>query len=197
MSAMFTQGPAASDLTLFIGKEVEASGVLSLYLQAPFSVGNPDAGLEQTQAPLAISSTMHSNTYFTTTLAIDAPNIGSGIGEATLFVRVDEPSADGTVPVSGLMAMVVGGNNPAGVRQELSEETTLFIRVQETQTSGMTIYLERPLANSLPLNVINRTANGILPVSVSGTFNAAGLATLHIVPPQSKSLNTNIAGYLE
>ena len=91
----------------------------------------------------------------------------------------------------------VQGNNPAGVGVGHNEQTTLFIRVQEVQSSGMPIYLERPIADSIPLSIRSTISSGTLPVSVSGTLNATGSMTLHVVPPATKSLNTNIAGFSE
>ena len=197
LMTMFTQGPEANNLTLWIGREVDASGTFPLYVQSPWATGDPVHTLEQVLVPLAVSGTTYYNTNSTTTLSIDAPTIGSGIGTSTLFVQVDAPSADGTVPISGQVTVFMEGNDPGGVGVGCNEQTTLFIRVQEVQSSGMPIYLERPVADSVPLSIRSSIANGTLPVSVSGTLNEAGLMTLHIVPPDTKFLKTNITGYLE
>lgn len=197
VATLFTQGPEAHNLTLCIGKEIDANGNVPLYLQAPWATGSPVHTLEQVLMPLAVSGTTHYNTNSITTLSIDGPAVGSGIGISTLFVQVDEPSADGTVPISGQISVFMEGNNPGGVGVGQSEQTTLFIRVQEVQSSGMPIYLERPIADSVPLSIRSSIASGTLPVSVSGTLNGAGSMTLHVVPPATKSLNTNIAGFSE
>jgi hypothetical protein len=197
MATMFTQGPEANDLTLFMGEEIDANGAFPLYIQSPWATGSPGHTLEQALVPLAVFGTTHYNTNLTTTLSIDAPTIGSGIGTSTLFVQVDEPSADGSVLISGQVTVFMEGNDPAGVGVGRNEQTTLFIRVQEVHSSGMPIYLERPVADSIPLIIRSTIASGILPVSISGTLNATGSTTLHIVPPAIKSLNTNIAGYSE
>jgi len=197
MSTMFTQGPEANSLTLWIGKEIDANGTFPLYIQSPWATGNPGHTLEQVFIPLAVSGTTYYNANSTTTLSIDAPAIGSGIGISTLFVQVDEPSADGSVPISGQISVFMEGNNPGGVGVGRNEQTTLFIRVQEVQSSGMPIYLERPIADSVPLSIRSTIASGTLPVSVSGTLNGTGSMTLHVVPPATKSLNTNIAGFSE
>lgn len=194
---LFTQGPEANNLTLWIGKEIDASGNVPLYLEAPWATGNPGHTLEQALMPLAVSGTTHYNTNSITTLSIDGPAVGSGIGISTLFVQVDEPSADGTVPTSGQISVFMEGNDPGRVGVGQNEQTTLFIRVQEVQSSGMPIYLERPIADSIPLSIRSDIASGVMPVSVSGTLNGAGSMTLHVVPPATKSLNTNIAGFSE
>jgi hypothetical protein len=197
VATLFTQGPEANNLNLWIGKEIDASGNVSLYLEAPWATGNPGHTLEQALMPLAVFGTTHYNTNSTTTFSIAGPSVGSGVGISTLFVQVDEPSADGTVPISGQITVFMEGNDPGGVGVGRNEQTTLFIRVQEVQSSGMPIYLERPVADSIPLSIRSTIASGTLPVSVSGTLNATGSMTLHIVPPATKSLNTNITGYSE
>jgi len=194
---LFTQGPEANNLTLWIGKEIDASGTFPLYIQSPWATGSPGHTLEQALMPLAVSGNIYYGANENNTLSIAGPPTGSSIAVSTLFVQVDEPSADGTVPISGQISVFMEGNNPGGVGVGHNEQTTLFIRVEEVQSSGMPIYLERPIADSVPLSISSTIASGTLPVSVSGTLNGTGSMTLHVVPPATKSLNTNIAGFSE
>jgi hypothetical protein len=197
VTTLFTQGPEANNLTLWIGKEIDASGTFPLYIQSPWATGSPGNTLEQALMPLAVSGNIYYGANENNTLSIAGPSVGSGIAVSTLFVQVDEPSADGTVPISGQISVFMEGNDPGGAGVGQNEQTTLFIRVQEVQSSGMPIYLERPIADSVPLSIRSDIASGTLPVSVSGTLNGAGSMTLHVVPPATKSLNTNIAGFSE
>ena len=190
-------GPPANNLTLWIGKEIDASGTFPIYIQSRWATGSPGHTLEQALMPLAVSGNIYYGANENNTLSIAGPPTGSSIAVSTLFVQVDEPSADGTVPISGQISVFMEGNNPGGVGVGHNEQTTLFIRVEEVQSSGMPIYLERPIADSVPLSISSTIASGTLPVSVSGTLNGAGSMTLHVVPPATKSLNTNIAGFSE
>lgn len=197
VATLFTQGPDANELTLFIGKEIDASGTVPLYIQSPFATGAPGTTLEQNLTSLSVLGTSFDEENRVGTLSISAPSIGSGIEVSTLFVQVDAPSANGTVPILGLMTISVQGNNPASVGQGHNENTTLFIRVQEAQASGLPIYLERPLADSIPLSITSKIVSGVVPVAISGTLNATGSTTLYISPPATRSLNTKISGFLE
>lgn len=195
--SLFTQGPEANNLTLWIGREVDASGTIPLFLTAPMSSGSPGTTLAQGETTLSVLGTSYDEINENTSLSISAPSIGSGIGISTLFVEVDAPSADGTVPVSGQMAISLEGNNPADVRQYKSDQTTLFIRVEEVQTSGMVLYLERPTVQSVPLSITSQISSGVLPVSISGVVSETSTATLYVDTPILKTMNTNISGYLE
>ena len=194
---LFTQGPEANQLTLFVGKEMDASGIVPLYLTAPMATGAAGNILIQAEATLVVEGTSYDEANNDATLAISAPSIGSGIGTSTLFVEVDAPSPDGTVPISGLMTIAVEGTNPAGVGQGQNQDTTLFIRVSEVQSGVVPLYLERPAAQSIPLSITSQISSGVLPVAISGMFTETETTTLHINAPTAKTLNTNITGYSE
>jgi len=197
VATLFTQGPDANELTLFIGKEIDASGIVPLYIQSPFATGAPGTTLEQNLTSLSVLGTSFDEENRVGTLSISAPSIGSGVKVSTLFVQVDAPSADGTVPVSGLMTISVQGNNPAAVGEGHNKDTTLFIRVQEVQNSGMPIYIEKPTVGTIPLTITSQISSGVLPVAISGMFTQTGITTLHISPPATSFLNTTIRGFLE
>ena len=141
VATLFTQGPDANELTLFIGKEIDATT------------------LEQNLTSLSVLGTSFDEENRVGTLSISAPSIGSGVKVSTLFVQVDAPSADGTVPVSGLMTISVQGNNPAAVGEGHNKDTTLFIRVQEVQNSGMPIYIEKPTVGTIPLTITSQISS--------------------------------------
>ena len=197
VATLFTQGPEANALTLWIGKDIDASGVAPLYVESPLSTGTAGSTLEQSLTSLVLSGTSFDEENKLGTLSISAPSIGSGVKVSTLFVQVDAPSADGTVPVSGLMTISVQGNNPAEVAQGYNKDTTLFIRVEEVQNSGMPIYIERPTVGTIPLTIKSQISSGVLPVAISGMFTQTGVTTLHVSPPATKFLNTTIRGFLE
>lgn len=197
VATLFTQGPEANDLTLWIGKDIDASGAASLYIQSPFATGVAGSTLQQALTSLVVLGTSFDEQNKAGTLSISAPSIGSGVKVSTLFVQVDAPSADGTVPCSGLMTISVEGNNPAAVGEGRNKDTTLFIRVEEVQNSGMPIYIERPTVGTIPLTITSQISSGVLPVAISGMFTETGTATLHISPPATSFLNTTIRGFLE
>ena len=52
VTSLFTQGPEANSVTLFIGEEIEASDSIPLYVQSPMS----DEGGALTQSEISLSA---------------------------------------------------------------------------------------------------------------------------------------------
>lgn len=194
---LFTQGPEANSLTLWIGKEINASGDISLYLEVPFSTGDPGTTLIQGQTPLSVSGDLYYNSNTQAPLWVGAPSIGSGIGNITLYAETDPVPEDGFFLGSGQMTIAVSGSDPAEVGTGQSNQTTLFIRVEDAHTSGLPMYIERPIAASIPLSISSRIVSGVLPIAISGMTIDTSDMSLHIQAPATTILTTSIKGYLE
>ena len=192
--SLFTQGPEANSLSLWIGKDVNSSESAPLYIQTPWATGSPGSVLTQLEAPLSTSGTTYYNYNTIIPLSISAPSVGSGIGNITLLAATDDPSLPGgEVPVSGQMTIVVSGEGAASQ----DKNTTLFIRVEDVSTSGISMYIERATAEMIPLSITSKVASGVFPVAISGAFIGTSSTSLYMQSPTAKALTTFMRGYLE
>jgi hypothetical protein len=198
--SLFTQGPEANSLTLWIGKDVDSSGTMPLYLEAPWATGSPGSTLVQGNIPLFVASTSGAPILSEASLYISAPLIGSGIGTVSLSVATDPiPTGypPGVISASGFLTIAVSGANPGGVGVVHDGQTTLFIRVEETATSTIPLYIERNFAASMPLSIKSQRPSGVMPVAVSGAYFDTSSTSLYIQAPTATGLTTHIRGYLE
>ena len=214
---LFTQGPAAIAAPLWIGKDVYASGEMPLYLETPSSTGDPSSTLFQGDLTLAFASgTLFSgippdmpvdvddptSTDHPTAipLYISVPSTGSGNATLPIHLATDAiPSgfSPGVIPHSEFVTIAVSGANPSGIGIAASNETTLFIRIQEEANSGVPLYIERNTAQLAPLFIKSQSPSGIAPLAVSGAFQSSVSGTLYIQAPTAKSLNLYTGGYSE
>ena len=198
--SLFTQGPEANSLTLWIGKDAHSSGTMPLYLEAPLSSGSPGSTLVQGNMLLFVSSTSGAPILSEASLYISAPLIGSGIGTVSLNVATDPiPTGypPGVIPASGFLTIAVSGANPGGVGTVRDGQTTLFIRVEETATSTIPLYIERNFAASMPLTITSQIVSGVIPIAISGAYVDTSSTSLYIQAPTAKGLTVYTKGYLE
>ena len=198
--SLFTQGPEANSLTLSIGKDITSSGTMPLYLEAPWATGSPGSTLVQGNMPLFVASTSGAPIFTEASLYISAPLIGSGTGAVFLSVATDPIPTGyplGVIPASGFLTISVSGANPGGVGVAHDNQTTLFIRVQETATSTIPLYIERNFAASMPLSIKSQRPSGVMPIAVSGAYFDTSSTSLYIQSPTTKGLTTHTQGYLE
>jgi hypothetical protein len=197
--SLFTQGPEANSLTLSIGEGIPtSSGAIPLYLEVPWATGSPGATLFQGEMPLSIASTSGAPIFSQPSLYISAPLIGSGIGAVPLNVATDPIPTGyplGVIPASGFLTIAVSGANPAGVGVAHDGQTTLFIRVEETATSEIPLYIERPLAASIPLSIKSQSPSGVMSVAISGAYFQTSSTSLYVQAPTTKGLTTYTKGW--
>ena len=196
--SLFTQGPEANSLTLWIGKDAHSSGTMPLYLEVPWAAG--PGSLIQGNIPLFVSSTSGAPILSEASLYISAPLIGSGIGTVSLNVATDPiPTGypPGVIPASGFLTIAVSGANPGGVGTVRDGQTTLFIRVEETATSTIPLYIERNFAASMPLTITSQIVSGVIPIAISGAYVDTSSTSLYIQAPTAKGLTVYTKGYLE
>ena len=149
---LFTQGPAASPMPLWIGREIDSSGAMPLYLEVPWATGAAGTTLVQGDTTLYVLGDLYYATNSGAPLAISAPSIGSGVGTIALAVATDAiPSgyAPGVIPDSGFMTIVLSGSGVTGA----TNQTSLFIRVEETASSGLPLFMERNIPETLSLQI--------------------------------------------
>ena len=198
--SLFTQGPEANSLTLWIGKDVDSSGTMPLYLEAPWATGSPGSTLVQGNMLLFVSPTSGAPILSEASLYISAPLIGSGIGTVSLNVATDPIPTGyslGVIPASGFLTIAVSGANPGGVGTVHDGQTTLFIRVEETATSTIPLYIERNFAASMPLTITSQIVSGVIPIAISGAYVDTSSTSLYIQAPTAKGLTAYTKGYLE
>ena len=225
--SLFTQGPEAFILPLFIGKEVESNSGIPLYLESPIATGDPNATLQQSQLALVIGSGALGSPFPTDRPSdiddpdstdhpsaipffITAPLIGSGVGFVSLNLATEPiPSVpsdpDGTprelgpgvVPHSGFMTIAVSGANPGAVTTSQDGQSTLFIGNQAIASSGLLIHMERNTGQMIPLQITNTIQSGVMTASISGCYCVASGVSLFTHAPTTKILKFNISGYTE
>ena len=118
---LFTQGPEANSLTLWVGKDAHSNSDFPLFLQSKFSDPSttPGATLFSDDTTLSISGMSTAGTNSSAinpfTLYISAPSIGSGTIHAPLNVATDpipeHVSPDGFRGLGNLplLSVVLGG----------------------------------------------------------------------------------------
>ena len=200
VTSLFTQGPEANSVTLFIGEEVKANGSIPLYLQSPMS--DEGGTLVQGEISLSASGTSAQGIPSGVALYVAAPAIGSGTVVIPLNVATDPlPTGyvPGTLPMSGFLTVSVSGANPGGVGIDHEAQTTLFIHTAYNATSGIPLHMERNFANIVPLSVpVPRdTGSGIMTIAISGAYMYDSSTTLFTKSPTNKTLVTFIKGYRE
>lgn len=196
VTTLFTQGPEANSIPLFIGEEFQSSGNIPVYLQAPLEEASPGATALNNEISLSVSGSSYAGLDTNSTLFVSAPSIGSGIVAVPLNIATDAiPDMEsGFNPASGQVTTTISGSGPT----PQTGETTLFIRVEETATSGVPLYINRPLAQSMTLSIPpHGLVSGVIPVSISGAYMSTSSSTLFIKSPTSGILTTHIRGFLE
>lgn len=199
-TSLFTQGPEANSLTLSIGKDVASSGIMPLYLEAPLNAASPGSTLLQGEMPLYIAPTSGATISSEPSLYISAPLIGSGVVAVPLNVATDPiPTGypPGVIPASGFLTIAMNGANPAGVGIARDGQTALFIRVEEAATSAIPLYMERNLAEAMPLSIRYQNPSGIMPIAVSGAYIQTSSTSLFIESPTFKGLDLRIKSFGE
>jgi len=199
-TSLFTQGPEANSLTLSIGKDVTSSGTMPLYLEAPLNAASPGSTLLQGEMPLYIAPTSGASISSEPSLYISAPLIGSGVVAVPLNVATDPiPTGypQGVIPASGFLTIAMNGANPAGFGTAHEGQTALFIRVEEAATSAIPLYMERNLAEAMPLSIRYQNPSGIMPIAVSGAYIQTSSTSLFIESPTFKGLDLRIKAFGE
>jgi hypothetical protein len=190
-------GSINKDLTLSIAgpEDVNSSGTMPFYLEAPLSAASPGSTLLQGEMPLYIAPTLGASISSEPSLYISAPLIGSGVVAVPLNVATDPiPTGHppGAIPASGFLTIAMNGANPAGVGIAHDGQTALFIRVEEAATSAIPLYMERNLAEAMPLSIRYQNPSGIMPIAVSGAYIQISSTDLFIQSPTFKGLDLQI-----
>ena len=200
-TSLFTQGPEANSLTLSIGEDIPtSSGTMPLYLEVPLNAASPGSTLLQGEMPLYIAPTSGASISSEPSLYISAPLIGSGVVAVPLNVATDPiPTGypQGVIPASGFLTIAMNGANPAGFGTAHEGQTALFIRVEEAATSAIPLYMERNLAEAMPLSIRYQNPSGIMPIAVSGAYIQTSSTSLFIESPTFKGLDLRIKAFGE
>ena len=187
--------------TLFIGKEINANGQVSLFTNndayAP-SIGATGFIAENT---MAISGGLGAAYANDTTLFINVPAVGSGNQEASLFLKVDEPvfgPGDGILS-SGIIDLAVEGNNDANVwiGSVKNNQAPLSITAVEFSSGLAPLYIEQPEQANIPMYMASLINSGDITVYITGANIGSGAMDLYISPPHSTGVDMFTRGYLE
>lgn len=198
-ATLFTQGPEANSLTLHVGKVIDSSNNLELYLQASFSDPGtaPGATLFSDDTTLSISGMVETNINNSTspfTLHMSSPSMGSGVIYAPLTVATDPIPADttpGYFPGSGQLAVSVSG---AGWTPDAGQ-VPLFVKIQPEQNTTAPLFMERNTPADMTLSIKNQNPIGVIPVAISGAYMSNSSMTLFTRRAPSGVLTTFVMGY--
>lgn len=205
----FVQGSiAASDIgitTLFVGKEVNSNELVSLYMQTWPEGSNftPGSLLGQEITTLSISG-MFENAFADPQLGgvnfyMNAPIKASGVGFMPNVVKTEMPviGTGGSFVESGVISMVLTGNNPANVFTKNNQDASLTIASNVIQSGAMPIFMQRPFANAASLFIDSRISSGVQDLYVDGANIANSGMNLITKTPENNNFNIFTRGFLE
>lgn len=205
----FVQGATAvshvDNATLFVGKEINSNELAPLYLQTLNEGSNftPGSLLGQEITTLSISGmfeTAFSNPELgSVNFYLNAPDKASGVGFMPSVVKTDIPviGTGGSFVESGVISMVLTGNNPANVFAQINQEASLIIASNTIQSGIMPIFMQRPFANSASLFIDSRISSGVQDLYVDGANLSNSGIDLIIKSPENNNFNIFTRGFLE
>ena len=185
--SLFTGGPEIFTIPLYVAPPILAfDNYAPLYIDAPWLSPVIDPGIEINYATsLAVSGTAYYTIDGSTPLFLSCSPVGSGVGNIGL-------RASGAAGIStSNISFVTSGTLPGS----LSDTMTLFLPIEDTATSGIPLYLDRPLDAMIPLYIKYQMASGVVPVSVDGASGVTSTTSLLIKPPTDQSLTTFTSGF--
>ena len=187
---------------LFIGKEINANGLISLYTSNDKFARTPGADGAQGSFNLTASGRLSSFDSSTAPMFIGVDHFASGTGAAEMFVKVREPirSENGNIIESGVSDFVIVGNNDAGVPERGvigKQGVGMFIANRYSFDSSADLYLYRPEEAVAPLFIRSLTESGNINVYISGANIEYNNMDLYISPPAATGIQFFTRGYLE
>lgn len=187
-----------SGVPLFIGKLNQDTKHTSLYINNDvFSIGGSGIGdgIELFLNPVSGAS------YGTIPLFLKSPNtfLDSGNLNAPIFLKVEEPilSSDGAIINSGIVTLFIESNNDANLYYKDNQDCSLFLPANNIQSGDMTIYLNRPIAETTTLNIRSFTPSKDMNVYISGNYIHNDNISLLIKAPEFNKFNFFLRGYLK
>ena len=209
LASTFVQGSNAisevADTTLFIGQEINANNLASLYLQTWPKGTNftPGSLIDQQTTSLSVSG-MFENAFADPQLGgvnfyLNAPDKASGVGFMTNVVKTEIPviGTGGSFVESGVISMVLTGNNPANVFTKINQDASLVIASNVIQSGVVPIFMQRPFANAASLFIDSRISSGVQDLYVDGANIANSGMNLITKTPESNNFNIFTRGFKE
>lgn len=188
-----------SGIPLFIGKEYKANNNTTLYINNDIYAPSGDY-LSVKDADLFIKSVSGALSS-APTLFLESPNTYTGSGDTyvPLFLKVEEPiiGSGGGIIGSGTPTLFVQGNNNANIAYTKEQNTTLYLASYPQHSGNMTLFLDRPISEVIPLNINAFIGSGNMNVYISGNYTHNNNTTLFVKPPESNDFKIFFRGYLE
>tara|TARA_Y100000310_G_scaffold82438_1_gene79068 strand:+ start:507 stop:1199 length:693 start_codon:yes stop_codon:yes gene_type:complete len=184
--SLFTGGPEIFTIPLYVAPQTLAfDDNAPLYMEAPWATGSSPGTEINYATSLAVSGTVYYAVDGSTPLFLSCSPVASGVGNMGL-------RASGAAGIStSNISFVTSGALPGS----LSDTMTLFLPIEDTATSGIPLYLERPLDAMIPLYIKYQMASGVVPVAISGAYMPNSSATLFTRSPTTTSLTTFTSGF--
>ena len=192
--SLFTAGPEAISATLWIGKDIDSSGNIPLYLETPWATGTPGGWTDNAgTTPLWLSGTLSYGTNSAVALSVAAPSTGITVGNVALVMPGAEyayVSDEATIAVSGTLP-TVGGGDPTGE----ASATTLLMPVASGASVGVPLYIDKGFGAIVPLTITSKIATGVVPISVDGASGITSTTSLLVFPPNEQTLTIFTRGF--
>ncbi len=187
---LFTTGPVASDVPLFIGFDQVSSGSQSAYILGTQGFGgSPD----QLDITLRIEGTDGSLFTDINTLTLLGPEKIDDNSTTTLFTEA------GSIPTgSGTLQFFTEGASATTTNPVLENSTVnLFIRNEQTFNSDATLYVEKDFntAETSTLFLKSNTPSGVATLYSSGVGVNTASANLLIKAPEVRKMSIFSRGY--
>lgn len=186
-----------NNATLHIGKEYKILKDATLYINNDsFAIGGSGVGQDIELFLNAVSGSL----YDSPTLFLKSPDVFIGSGETNipLFLKVEEPilSPEGAIINSGIFSIFMDGNNDANLSYRKNQEISLFLPVNGIESGNITLFLDRPASEIMPLNIRSFTTHKDMNVYISGNYTHKDNISLLIKAPESNNFRFFFRGYL-
>jgi hypothetical protein len=187
--------------SLFIGKEINANGQVSLFTNNDIYAASAGATGVLAENTISISGGIAANNADNRTLYIGAPESVTVSQGSTLFLNVDEPTIGpgGGIISSGVSNLLVEGNNDGDVWIGFlkNNQATLSITAVEPSSGIMPLYIDQPEQESIPMYISSLVSSGDFTVYITGANIGTGSTDLYISPPEATGVDMFTRGYLE
>lgn len=186
---------------MFIGKEIRSNNETSLFVYNDKYSASLGSVSSASDLNVYIFGGLNANDYNDSPLFIQVSPFGSGIREAPLYLKVNEPvfSDNGNIITSGDLTTVISGNNDSNVWIGYLKNNAASLTMTSTYlgSGNAPLYIHRPSEKGIPLNISSYYDTGSINVYITGANIGSGSMDLYISPPTGSGIDMFTRGYLE
>jgi hypothetical protein len=187
--------------SMFIGKEIKANDETSLFIYNDKFSASIGSTSSISDTSVTISGGLNANNYNNSPLFIQVPPFVSGVKNAPLYLKVNEPviSENGNIITSGDLTTVITGNNDDDVWIGYKKNNAASLTMTSTylNSGNIPLYIHRLTEDAVPLNISSYYDSNSINVYTSGANIDSSLMNLYISPPNASGIDMFTRGYLE